>query len=162
MNEFQRKYLDILAQSDYISSVARPGKKILNIDYYAYNARIGTDAVPVAATGGVGQAQVQIQADSDFVLSYISGGAQQTANDTINSAQSILVQMTDTGSGKKYFNQPTLLPIMAGQGGYPFMLPAPRVLNPNTILQIDVQNLMNISFVGIFFAFHGARIFYAS
>lgn len=161
MNEFQRRYLDILKSTDYISSVARPGRTIVNIDYYAYNARVGTDAAPIAS-GAPGQALVQIQADSDFVLTQIAGGSRQQPTSSLGFNASILVQLTDTGSGKRYFSAPTPISHMAGSGAFPFVLPSPRVLQPNTILQIDVQNLTAVAQVAIEFAFHGARIFYAN
>lgn len=160
MNQFQRKYLDLLKQTDYISAVARPGRQIVNIDYFVYTARVGSDAVPIPVLG-TGRANVQMQADSDFVMTYISS-ASSTATGVINTTAAATVQLTDTGSGKTYFSAPTVLQAIGGYGGFPFLLPSPRVLNPNTILQIDIANLSStITLPGVFFAFHGARIFYA-
>lgn len=161
MNEFQRKYLDILKQTDYISAIARPGREIVAIDYYAYTTSIGTAAAPVPA-GGIGQAQVQIQADSDFVMTSIAGGAQQGIGAAVSYTQPILLQLTDTGSGKKYFSAQTPMAVVCGSGAFPFLLPSPRVLQPNTILQVDITSLSANPIERISFAFHGARIFYAS
>ena len=161
MNQFQRKYLDLLKQTDYISAVARPGRNIVNIDYFVYTARVGTDAVPIPVLG-TGRANVQMQADSDFVMTYISSAASGVGTGTINTTAAATVQLTDTGSGKTYFSAPTVLQAIGGYGGFPFLLSSPRVLNPNTILQIDIANLSStIALGGVFFAFHGARIFYA-
>lgn len=160
MNEFQRKYLDILKQTDYISAVARPGREIVSIDYYAYTATIGTPAAPVAI-GGTRQALVQIQADSDFVMTAIAGGSQPLIANAITYTAPVLFQLTDTGSGKRYFSAPTPMASVAGSGAFPFVLPSPRVLQPNTILQIDVINVGAATIDQISFAFHGARIFYA-
>lgn len=161
MNEFERKYLDILKRNDYIAAVARPGREIVAIDYYAYNTVIGSPAAPVAA-GGSAQALIQIQADSDFVMTHIAGGSQVLVTNQISYTAPVLMQLTDTGSGKRYFSSPTPMASVAGSGAFPFLLPSPRVLQPNTNLQIDVFNLGANPLEQISLAFHGARIFYAS
>jgi hypothetical protein len=161
MNDFERRYLDILQRTDYISSVARPGKQIVNIDYFAYTLRIGTDAVPIA-NNTTAQGTIEMQSDSDFVLSYISGGCQSAVNGPMQTNLSVLLQMQDTGSGKTYFNTPTLMPLVCGAGGFPFLLPAPRVLNPNTNLLISASNITGANVFGVYIVLHGARIFYAS
>ena len=161
MNDFQRRALDILQQTDYISAVARPGRKIVNIDYFAYNARIGTDAAPIAA-GATGQATVEIQADSDFVLTYMSGAVQNAIGGALIFNPNCPVQITDQGSGKTFFNIPTIMALAFGGGGFPFLLPSPRVINPNTSLLCQANNTTGGNLFGIYFAFHGARIFYES
>jgi len=161
MNDFERRYLDILQRTDYISAVARPGKQIVNIDYFVYNVRIGTDAAPIP-NNGTGQGLIEIQSDSDFVLTYISGGNQLAVNGPLVFNYSALLQMQDTGSGKTFFNTPTLMPLVCGAGGFPFLLPSPRVLNPNTNLLITVNNISGVDLFGCYIALHGSRIFYAS
>jgi hypothetical protein len=160
MNDFQRRYLDILQSTDYISSVARPGRKIVNIDYFAYNNRIGTDTVPIA-NGAIGQGQIDFQADSDFVLTYMSAAVQNAAGGALIFNPNCTVQLTDQGSGKTFFNTPTLMALAFGGGGFPFLLPSPRVMNPNTSMLIQVLNSTGGNLFGIYTVFHGARIFYA-
>jgi hypothetical protein len=159
MNDFQRRYLDILQRTDYISSVARPGREIVNIDYFAYNLRIGTDAVPIAAAA-IGQGQVDIQADSDFVLTYMSGATQNAIGGALIFNSQTPIQITDQGSGKTFFNTPTIMALAFGGGGFPFLLPSPRVLNPNTSLLCAVTNNTGANLFGIYLTFHGSRIFY--
>ncbi len=161
MNDFERRYLDILQRTDYISSIARPGKQIVNIDYFVYDIRIGTDAVPIP-NGASGQGNVEIQSDSDFVMTYMSGGIQNAVNGALSFNFAALLQLQDTVSGKTYFNTPTLMALVMGAGGFPFLLPAPRVLNPNTNLPSTVTNISGGNSFGAYLAFHGARIFYAS
>ena len=161
MNEFQRRALDILNQTDYISSVAKPGRTIVNIDYFAYTLRLGTDAVPVPLLTPT-QGLMEMQSDSDFVATFVSGGQQLTAGAPLSFNGPVLLQFVDTGSGKSWFNTPTLMPLVCGAGGFPFLLPSPRVLNPNTNLEITASIIGPDTMVGIYVVLHGSRIFYAS
>jgi hypothetical protein len=161
MNDFERRYLDILKQTDYISAVARPGREIVNIDYFAYNTRIGTDAVPIA-NGAVGQGIIEFQADSDFVLTYMSGATQGAAGAALTFNAQVPVQITDQGSGKTFFNTPTIMALAFGGGGFPFLLPSPRVFNPNTSALVAITNNTGGNLAGIYVTFHGSRIFYKS
>lgn len=165
LSDFQAKYLDILVNSPYISGVAKPGRKIADVQYYAYNGRIGSDAVPLAAN--VPQISTfDTQADSDFVVSYISAAIQEVADGPMIYNANVAIQIQDLSTGKQFFNVPTALALVTGAGGFPFVLPAPRVFNPNTSIAVTGINrdpLLNTAAgpVGLFYAFHGARIFYA-
>lgn len=152
MNEFERRALEIAQNSSVIAAIAREGRSIVNIDSFAYNLRLGTTAVPIAANAAASGA-VQIQADSDFVLIYMSAGQRTAAQ--------LTAQITDTGSGKTFFNEQTLIANIFGNGGFPFLMPQPRVINPSTNLKVDVTNLTATPETGLFMSFWGARIFYA-
>lgn len=160
-NEFQARYLEILKGSPYIQSVAKPGRQIVNIEYYSYNTRIGTVAAPLL--NGVAQTStIETQADSDFVIAYTSFCSQDIDNASLSFNQTFLLQMQDQSSGKFFYNVPVLSSLVAGGGGFPFVNPAPRVLNPNTNLLVSVTNQNpNINPVGAFIALHGQRIYYA-
>lgn len=153
MNEYERRALEIAQNSSIIAAIAREGRSIVNIDSFAYNLRIGTVAVPIAANG-VASGATQIQADSDFVLVYMSAGQRVGSQ--------LTAQITDTGSGKTFFNEQTLVANIFGNGGFPLLLPQPRVINPSTNLKVDVTNLTAIAETGLFISFWGARIFYAA
>lgn len=159
MNDFERRFLDILQTSSYVAQVARQGQRIVNIDYFAYNLRIGTVASTIA-NGANGQGAVQIQADSDFVLTFMSGDVLNAAGSTVLASPNVLVQVTDTGSGKTFYNEPTLFGLVTGRSGFPYLLPTPRLINPNTNLKVDVTNNTGAATAGIFVSFQGARIYY--
>lgn len=162
---FQARYIEILNNSPYVASVRKPGREIVDIAYYAYNGRVGTDAVPLA--NGVAQAQTfDTQSDSDFVLSFISATVQETAGGPMQYNDNVQLQIQDLSTGKLFFNVPTTLGLVSGAGGFPLVLPAPRVLNPNTAIAITAINRDPVvnggaGPVGLYYAFHGTRIFYA-
>lgn len=160
MNDFERRLLDIVKNSSYIASVARADQRIVNIDYFSYNIRLGT-TVAAIANGATVSGFAQIQADSDFVLTYIAGDVLNAAGNAINTLASALLQITDTGSGKTFFSEPTLFGMVTGRGGFPFLLPSPRVINPNTNLKVDFTNNTGGVVPGAFISFMGARVYYA-
>lgn len=152
INDFERRALDLAQMSNYLANVARKDRKILAMEYFAYNIRIGTTTNPIVG-GGQGQGLIQIQADSDFVIQYMSAGLIGTTN--------VSVQVTDTGAGKTFFNEPTIVANAFGESGYPFLLPVPRVVNPSTNLKIDITNHSGTNLTAAYFSFAGTRIYYA-
>lgn len=153
MNPFETRALEIAQQSNFLASVAREGQKIVKIENFAYNAQIGSVASPIAF-GASGQAFINFQADSDFVIMYMSGDALGTTQCT--------VQITDTGSSRTFFNEPTLMSLVLGTSGWPYLLPTPKVVAPSTNLKIDLNNISAATaMTGAFFSFGGGRIYYA-
>lgn len=155
MNEFQRRLLDAVQNGAWIASVARQGRTIVDLDYYNYNTEIG----PVAS-GASAQATIQIQSDSDFAIAFMSGV--EVVNNTPTTNHYTLLQITDTGTGKTFFNAPTMFQLVMGTGGLPFYLPAPRVVAPNTNLQINVQNVSSAADATYYINLLGARIYYGN
>lgn len=162
MSKFAEKYLQILAESPYIKAFAKPGRPIRSIQYYCYNLRVGSAAAPlVVNVPQVGY--IETQADSDFITTYMSAGILQLANGVMTFNRNVTVQIEDQSTGKKFFSAPTIMGLVAGAGGFPYVFPAPRVVNPNTNVAITVTNRdTTTSYEAFFLALHGTRIFYAS
>lgn len=162
MSKFEAKYLEILNASPYIKAFAKPGRRVARIQYYDYNIRIGSAAAPLLLnTPQIGN--IETQADSDFVMTYLSTGALQVANGVMTFNRNITLQIQDQSTGKFFFSAPSVMGLVGGAGGFPYVFPAPRVINPNTNLQITVVNRdTTTNFDGLFLAFHGTRIYYAS
>jgi hypothetical protein len=156
MNDFERRALDIAQSSTYLTLYARQGQQVLGIEYFGYSVEMDNIAAGAAATS-----IFQVQSDSDFVCTYLSGVCVNPASAAIDPVPTGLIQITDTGSGKTFFNQPTFLGLVLGQGGYPFLLPAPRLIAPNTNIQYNVTNLQTAP-RNIYITMLGARIFYGS
>lgn len=160
-DEFQARYLALLAQTPYLMGIAKPNRKILGVEYYCYNGQVGSTGSPLVVN--VPQTtNIITQADSDFAITFISAGVQEAANNALVYNDNIAWQIQDTSNGKLFFNVATVIGLTSGAGGFPFVLPAPRVINPNTTLLVTATNRdAAISPTGLFFAFHGTRIFYA-
>lgn len=160
LDAFQQKYLEILQRSPYIQSIAKPGREIQNIEYYCYNAQIGSAASPLVLNVPQ-QTTIETQSDSDFAVTFISAGVQETANNVLVYNWNLTLQAQDLSTGKTFFNVPTVMGLVSGAGGFPFVLPAPRVMNPNTNLQWTAVNRDTVTNpLIVFLALHGTRIYY--
>lgn len=156
MNEFQRRALDIAQSSSYLATYARQGQSIIGIEQFGYNCLVSNVAALATASN-----TVQILSDSDFVMTYLSGSAVTTATGAASSTNYTL-QIQDQGTGKTFFNQPTLGNLVVGQAGFPFLLAAPRLISPNTNIAFTVNNITTASAAtDFYFSMQGARIYYS-
>lgn len=165
--DFQAKYLQILSASPYLSNVLKPGRTVADIQYYAYNGVVGLAASGNNLAANVTQvATFDTEADSDFVLTFISAAVQEVDGGPMAYNDNVTLQVQDLSTGKYLFNVPTVMGLVTGAGGFPFVLPAPRVFNPNTAIAVSVMNRDTIvnagnGLINFYYAFHGSRIFYA-
>lgn len=159
-NEFQTRYLEILKNSPYIQAIAKPGRAIQNIEYYSYNTLIGSAAAPLVNL--VPQTStIETQADSDFAITFMSAAVLETVNGIATYNNNITLQIQDLSTGKLFFNIPTVVGLVTGGGGFPFVLPAPRVVASNSQLLFTAMNRDSaINPVGLYIALHGSRIYY--
>ena len=155
MDDFQRRALDIAQTSTYLTYLAKQGKTISAIEYFAYNLNF----TGIGASATVNN-NIQIQADSDFVCVYLAGSQQLPSG--VTNVQTGLIQLTDTGSGKTLFNIPAFGGLVLGQGGYPFLLPAPRTFAAQTAVSVAWTDLTAVANSSFYFLMHGARIYYSS
>lgn len=150
MNVYERRALELAQTSNLLASVAREGQKIVNIEFFSYNLTFGA-----LAAGASAQGRIQFQSNSDFVVTYLSAETLDT--------DLVTCQITDQGSGKTFFNQPTLVGLAFGTGGFPFLLPSPKVIEPSTNVTIDLTNVSSgTAMSGAYFMLAGGRIFYAN
>lgn len=159
MNEFWRKLLDIVGANSYVAMFADPTREILAIDNYTYTIE-NTAATPINFTT-VREFNVPMDTDSDFVMTSISGGAVISGGSNVTLNPAILLQILDQSSGRNYFNIPTMMPNIAGYGGFPFLLTSPRVVKPHSTLTISAQAAQaTVEFSTFQLCLSGARIFY--
>jgi hypothetical protein len=161
-NDLQQQYLEILAATPYLASVRKPGRTIVNMETFVYNAVIGTTALPLTLANGIQTTTLETFSDSDFVLTYLSASVNITANGDMKFNRNLTLQIQDTSTGKNFFNLPTVMTLVAGGGGFPFVYPAPRVINANVTLLLAAQNRDTAQdYNQMFVAMGGVRIFYA-
>lgn len=162
-NAFQRKYTEIVANSPYIASVRKPGRQIVGFETYIYNAVIGTAALPLTFANGAQTTTLETHSDSDFVLAYLSACVNISANADMKFNRNLVLQIQDTSTGKNFFSAPTVMTLCAGGGGFPFVYPAPRVIDANVTLLFTAQNRdTGQDYNQMFVSLGGTRIFYAN
>lgn len=171
MNEAQRRLLDIVRFTQPLGGFAEPGRQVLGIENYAYSIDY---QVAVGGPGRLDQTPLVqnliMDSDSDFVMTYISGGALCNAFDPAFTNQrrvqwnpSIQLQITNRATSMTFFDQPVLLPLVAGMNGFPFLMASPRIIKPRSTLQIAASNAFvgnSSQFYGFFLTLHGAKIYY--
>jgi hypothetical protein len=180
MNTFHRELLDMVGATDYIATFADPGRPIVDIEPYTYT---------IDGDTGVNINQVTPQSfltpmdgDADFVLTYLSGFARNVASTygatILIPNPALLIQIKELNSGRNFFAGAgtTLsflagtgiltpsglapMPMVAGQGGFPFLLTSPKVLRARSTLQTTAIACQATTFNGFYLSFHGARIWY--
>lgn len=171
MNEFQRRLLDTVEFNSWVASFADPARTLLGLETYAYvvDAR-GADLAADAAS----DFDLVMDSDSEFLCVYTAGAAVLSApaiadpangNQVTEFSPSVQVQITDQASGKTWFDQFAPLPLVAGAGGFPFILPSPRVVKPRSTLTVSAQMIdvgapLPVA-ADFLFVLHGAKLYYS-
>lgn len=105
---------------------------------------------------------IQIQADSYFewfksTWSGNKNGAAEPWPDNIDGA--FTLQITDTGTGVQLFNQPMVISGIAGTGREPFILPQPRLFNPNSAVTFALTSFSGSTWDNLYFNMIGRKLF---
>lgn len=156
MNQRDRYILNTVNSSTWLANFVRANQKLVNIEPYSY-----TGLISGILTNTSGSTVIPIQADSDFVCIETTGAVYDTTDATILPSPLATVQVTDTGTGKTFFSDFTLFVMVFGVAGYPYYMPTPRILSPNTNIQVNVNNFSADTY-SVYVAFQGARLYYAS
>ena len=126
-------------------------------DFYIYEAE--TIAIGV---GILTNDTIAIEADSDFILQKLTyqadlaGVAQTDASRVI---PNVLLQITDTGSGRQLMQNPIPIPSFFGTGRVPFILPNPRLFMRNSTIQIAFTSFEAAATPTVRLAFIGYKIY---
>lgn len=176
LNEWERRFLEVTQSHLYLQQANNSG---LPPEYFGYGATIGSVASPLT-NGATQQAVIAIQSDAWFLWEYLSVGvvgpvlASFTDLTMMTDGGNLLIQITDTGAGEDLFNIPSGFSgapaalqagsPLYGQAGVPFLFETPRLMPPNTNLNISVTKLGtnggadNPDLLGAYIALLGARI----
>jgi len=133
------------------------GEREFAKDFYTYQSEITS-----IAAGANASDNINIQADSDFILYKLSffadiGAAGQTADTRV--LPLVTIQITDTGSGRQVFDGPLPIPAIFGDGQLPFILPSPRRFAANSTIALSYANYDAADTYQLFLAFVGLKIY---
>lgn len=155
MNERDRRILQAARSSNWLATFARKNAQLIGVEPYIYSA----SAAIAGTIGAVGQGIITIQSDSDFAILEMSGTVLDGSNAFVLNP-SITAQVTDTGSGKTFFNTDTLFNLVYGLAGFPYYLATPRILAPNTQINTNFTNLVATAYTA-YVSYTGVRLYYA-
>lgn len=158
-NAYWTQLLDEVEFTDYVATFADPARRIVDIEPWSYV--IDGETLTANITAAAPQTFLTPMAgDADFVMSATSGFARAQGSTVMIVNAAVLVQILDLSSGRTFFNQATPLPFLAGAGGFPYLLPGPRVIKARSTLKTTALSAQVQTFTGFYMAFHGARIWY--
>jgi len=119
-------------------------------DFFVYSAEFLPISASAAAT-----VRVPIQSDSDFELTEMTGDVRDADTDeTVIAQPSLLVLITDEGSGRIIFDRAQMWDNIIGTAERPFILPMPKLIKANSVLSVQLTNnvaankRVRMSFVG--------------
>ena len=172
MNEFQRKLLDTVRFTSWIAAFADPARTLIGVEAYSYVV----DARGAAIDQLTAQSfNLVMDSDSEFACTYISGaavisapviGAPANGNQVTEFSPSLEIQVRDQSSGRTWFDIPTPLPLIAGAGGFPFILASPRISKARSTITVEAKGSFHngppsATFEDFMFCLHGAKLYYA-
>ena len=114
------------------------------------------------ASGGAAQGAIQIQSDSDFELtklSFFADIASAVETEATRVLPLVLVQLTDSGTGRAMFSAPVPIPAIMGDGRIPFILPTPKIFSANASVTVNVSNFSAATTYNLRILLIGAKIF---
>jgi len=129
------------------------GAKNLAVDYFAY----GTDFTPLGASSTTTN-PIANNSDSAFFILAATGVVTATDNTTFLTQHPALVQIAEGGSSRNFFNTPLHFDEVFGDAQLPMVWPLPKLLLPNSTLNVTIQNL-EATARNYRVAFHGFKIF---
>lgn len=156
---FWTTLLDMVQHTDYIATFADPARKIVDIEPYIYS--IDGDVLSANITATAAQTfLLPMYGDNDFIMIGINGFGRIPASTAMIANPAIMVQIIDQSSARSYFAGPMPMPMIAGQGGFPYLLTGPRTVHARASLKVTAQSAQVQSFNGFYMSFLGARIWY--
>ena len=126
-------------------------------DFYVYEAE--TIAIAVGASTND---TISIEADSDFILqklTYLATVGDVQSTDATRIIPNVLIQITDTGSGRQLMQDAIPVSSFFGSGMLPFILPNPRLFMRNSTIQIAYTSFETAAVDDVRLAFIGYKIY---
>lgn len=141
------------------ANAGRKNQVIISDEFYVYT----TGRLATLAAAGVATANIQIQADSDFLIEKLSfnadvAGATQTESSRL--LPNINVLLTNTGSGRQLMSQQFPLTGLFGGGELPMILPRQYLLPASCTLQIAMVSFEAAISVFLTLNFIGRKIYW--
>lgn len=133
------------------------GKKFYP-DFFGYSFDI---AAGIAA-GASASANISIASDGSFIVTDLAGTL-VTANSSSASFgaiefENVTIQITDSGSGRNFFDRPIPFNHLFGQaGGNRYQLPVPKIVQNNATLTCTLTNNGSVAVTRVYGTFFGVK-----
>lgn len=142
-------------QQQLAANAGRIGQVVISDEFYIYTTGRPAAAIAPAATTST---NIQIQADSDFLIEKLSFNADVAAATQTESSRllpNVHVLLTNTGSGRQLMNVQMPITGLFGSAELPFILPRQYLLPASGTLQIQlvsfeaaISPFITLNFIG--------------
>lgn len=168
MNEFDARLVDVAQNHADLVELARSLGASGLVEHFSYTLPIGSEAAPLV--NGVLRAGVlAMEADAFFVLQYVSSCVVRPDMPYwFLDSGNIKLRIADTGAGDVIYSSPLSAGVLTAtisraQTGIPLLLPIPRLIPPQTNINVEVTQLgVNVTDnqepIGFWLFFGGSRI----
>lgn len=133
--------------------------KYLSKSFFNYEADLTSSLAPA----GSATFTFTISKDADFFWTKFAAHAISASDGTTVSNEllpEVLIQLTNTTTGRLYMSNPTPLANMSGGGRLPFILPMVTLWEAVSTIQIQLQNNSdNATYSAIYLSFLGIKAF---
>lgn len=105
---------------------------------YAYTFEVAS-----LAAGASSQTSINIESDAKFHwlrCAYFVDLAGAAQTDSSRVIPLVTIQLTDTGSGRQFFDKPIAIPSFFGTGQLPVILPVTQIFAPNSTIKAEFVN----------------------
>lgn len=128
-------------------------------DYIAKEFYVYTASLTSLAAGSSNADQVQIEADSDFLINKMMFTVFDAANGALVASPNLTVQLTDSGSGRNLFDEPQAITAIAGIGQLPFIPPVAKLLRAKSTFTVTFANRSAATLYNIALSMAGTKLY---
>jgi len=130
-------------------------------DYVAKEFFIYTASLASLAAGVSQADQVNIEADSDFMINKMMFFVTDAATGVQVAAPNMTVQITDSASARNIFDEAQPLSSIAGTGELPFVPPVAKLLRAKSTLTVTFSNRSAATLYNISLSMAGTKLYLA-
>lgn len=128
--------------------------KYLAKEFFTY-----TGDLTSLAAGASNADQVNIEADSDFLINKVTFSCYDAANGALVANPNITVQITDGASGRNLFDTAQNIGNIAGTAQLPGVWPVAKLLRAKSTLTVTFANRSAAAYYNIELSFLGTKLY---
>lgn len=123
-------------------------------DFFLYTAEF----LPLAASAAA-SFRIQMQADSDYLLTALTGNVKNAdADETVIASPAITIEILSSASGRILMDRAVAWDALIGTAERPYILPTPKTFSANSQITINVVNFVAAT-KRVRLSLHGYKLF---
>lgn len=128
--------------------------KYIAQEFFGYTASLASLANAASSTD-----QVNIEADSDFLINKLMFAVYDAATGDLIAAPNLTVQITDSASARNLFDEAQPITSIAGTGELPFVPPVAKLLRAKSTLTVTFANRSAATMYNISLSLAGTKLY---